>query len=522
MFPTKPGRAAVLPGPISKNPYRGLVFVAKLYNFASPFPEKPENRYTMKFENSFAPAIKKAFHPLIALKRAVSLSVLLSVSVVAHSQAVTEIITDFNGYWKSSASTPNAIKPDNSHNLLAFRYNNILYSTGVNNDLLAVHGESFQPGDFWSLPVSGLTGTVTGNTKVGLGALYDGVYGGASNPTPAWGIDRYLTDGIKGLNIGTCIANLPVGTMSFTIANIQPAAIGDGIPDILVTQIADPSGSFDRYEFTDANGVRVGNYKDIIFTNITPVGTWTADFYEANQNPLTLTPGFTQTDRPLRLWAADLSDLGITAANCSQVRNFRITLCGNSDVAFVAYSNTSINLQNPLPVQFESFNVSAGKNNVRIDWKTASKQNADRFIIERSGDGVSFTSIGSVAARDGNANTYTFFDSDPLPGKNYYRIKEIDKNKNFRYSAVFAYSSRNTKLNVYPNPAKDVLYIEHGPASGDEVIYIYSAAGSLVMQVRLSKNEIVSKLKLGGLPAGSYFLCYQDEKIKDAHTFVIR
>lgn len=476
----------------------------------------------MKFENSFLGTLAKAFRPLTAFKKAIGFSVFLPASFLAHSQAVTEIITDFNSYWKSSVSSPNPTKPDNSHNLLAFRYNNVLYSTGVNNDLLAAKGESFQVGDFWCLPVSGLTGSITGNTKVGLGALYDGVYNGASNPPPSWGIEQYLTDGIKGLNIGTCIANLPVGTMSFPIANIQPASIGDGVPDILVTQIADPaSGSFDRYEFTDADGLRVGNYKDIVFTNITPIGTWTADFYEASQNPLVLTSGFTQTDRPFRLWAADLSDFGITAANCGQIRSFRISLCGNSDVAFVAYNNTAINLQTPLPVQFQSFSASPGSNKVRLDWKTGREQNADRFIIERSRDGILFTTIGSVAAKNGGANAYTFFDKDPLPGKSYYRIKELEKDQNFKYSLVIACSNQKNKVNVYPNPVKDVLYIEHDPAGENERIYIYSAGGRLVKQLKISRNETLSKMSLKGLSAGTYFVCYEVGKDKDTQPFII-
>lgn len=476
----------------------------------------------MKFENSVAPAIKKAFQPLLAFKSAFSLFVLFFASFAAHSQAVTEVVTDYNGYWKSSSSAPNAIKPDNGHNLLAFRYNNTLYSTGVNNDLLSAHGESFLPGDFWCLPVSGLTGTIVGNTKVGLGALYDGVYNGPSNPTPTWGVDRYLTDGIKGLNIGTCIANLPVGTMSFSIANIQPAAIGDGVPDILVTQIADPSGSFDRYDFTDANGVRIGSYKDIVFTNITPVGTWTADFYEANQNPLTLTPGFTQTDRPLRLWAADLSEFGITTANYAQIRNFRITLCGNSDVAFVAYNNATISLQTILPVQFESFTISGDKSKVQLDWKTTSEQNADKFIIERSGNGVAFTSIGSVTAKNGAFNAYTFFDNDPLPGKNYYRLKQLDKNQSSKISKVLIYTSNVGKLNLYPNPAKDVVYVEHSNAIGNEMLSVYSSTGTLVKRVKALKNETFSRLPLNGMPAGTYFLCYGTETSKEVQSFVIR
>ncbi|MEJ0102381.1 MAG: hypothetical protein WDO19_07455 [Bacteroidota bacterium] len=129
------------------------------------------------------------------------------------------------------------------------------------------------------------------NTKVGVGEMYDGVHNGASNPVPSNNISFYLTDGIKGLNIGTGIANLPAGTMSFYITSIQPQNIGDGIPDIIVTQIADPSGSTDSYSFVNSTGTIIGHKKDIIFTSITPVGSWTADFYEASANPMILTSG---------------------------------------------------------------------------------------------------------------------------------------------------------------------------------------------------------------------------------------
>jgi len=81
---------------------------------------------------------------------------------------------------------------------------------------------------------------VTSNTKLALGQLYDGVDNGASNPAPVNSLALYLTDGPNGLNLGTGIANLPKGDLTFRVTNINPAAIGDGIPDILVTQIADP------------------------------------------------------------------------------------------------------------------------------------------------------------------------------------------------------------------------------------------------------------------------------------------
>ena len=265
------------------------------------------------------------------------------------AQTVTEIVTDYNGYWKSGQSAVNTVKPQNSHNMIAFKYNGTRYSTGVNDDLLTAHGDVFVEGDYKALPVHSVSAP-NSNTKIGLGASYDGVPNGASNPRPANNIQLYLTDGIKGLNLGTGVANLPAGEIMFAITNIEAQLIGDGIPDLLITQIADPSGSKDSYEFTDINGNRIGNKVDITLSTLPALGNWTADFYDASTTPMSLTSGFTATDRNIRLWAADFSNFGINASNINQIVYFRIRLSGDSDVAFVAYNNKTFNLASTLPV----------------------------------------------------------------------------------------------------------------------------------------------------------------------------
>ena len=101
--------------------------------------------------------------------------VLVITPAMLKAQAVTEVITDYGGYWKSGSGAINPIKPDNSHNLIAFSYNGVRYSTGVNDHLLQTKGLPFVAGDFKALPVSSITGAINGNTKIGLGAMYDGV-----------------------------------------------------------------------------------------------------------------------------------------------------------------------------------------------------------------------------------------------------------------------------------------------------------------------------------------------------------
>ena len=451
----------------------------------------------------------------------------LGLSKFTSAQSITGIITDYNGYWKTTTAAPNSNKPDKSHNLLAFSYNGAQYSTGVNDELLTARGESYVAGDFWALPVNQITGTLNSNTKAGFGALYDGVNNGASVEPPAYGVSMYLTDGIKGLDIGTCIANLPAGAMTFILSNIQPFSIGDGIPDIVVTQIADPSGSYDRYEFTDVNGVRVGNFKDIVFTNISPVATWTADFYEAKVNPLQLLNGFTQTDRPMRLWAADLSEFGITAGNYNQVRNFKINLSGQSDVAFVAYNNRSVSFQNALPVQYSYFKGNMQNGQVQLSWQTVSEQNASHYLIERSTDGSNFIAIGKANAYNSAiaVSNYSFWDNAPVKGLAYYRLKQFDLDNSYTNSSTVIKinhsGSNNFQLQVYPNPATEKIWIGHVKTTGAELFTLYNSSGIRMKQQTAMKGVSQTRMDLGTLVPGIYYLVMQNGDNRSSLSFAI-
>ncbi len=318
--------------------------------------------------------------------------------------------------------------------------------------------------------------------------MKDGVHIGASLVPPIFNIASYLSDGIKGLDLGTGIANLPAGKMNFNVNTIKPQNIGDGVPDVLITQIADPSGSTDSYSFVNAAGVIVGIKKDITFTNITPVGNWTADFYEASTFPMSLVSGFTNTDRPLRLWAADLSEFGITAANYQSISKFVINLSGNSDVAFVAYNNKTFSVSSLLPVKLVDFSGKLVNSNTQLNWTTEMEENSKSFTIEKSNDNHSFTAIGTINAA-GNTNLsqhYSFIDKNAVAGVNYYRLKTTDIDGSFEYSKTIQVQVNSTPgaANVYPNPCKSSLTVNH-PAMRDAQIMIYNVSGIIKLKKQM-------------------------------------
>ena len=441
---------------------------------------------------------------------------------------VTEIITDYNGYWKSSASSVNAVKPDNSHNLLSFSYNGKRYSTGVNDLLLTTKLQSFIPGDFRALPVHSISGAVNSNTKIGLGSMYDGVANGASVPAPANNIPLYLTDGTKGLDLGTCVANLPAGTLFFSVSNLRRQSIGDGVPDLVITQVADPSGSLDRYEFTDINGARIGNYLDIKLDNIPAVGNWTADFYEASTTPMTLTAGFTKTDRPIRLWASDLSAFGIDSSNISKIAYFKINLSGNSDVAFVAYNNNAINIQSTLlPIKLSDFNGKAINNNKQsqLNWQTVTEVNSNMFVIERSTDGSTFTATVTVAAagNSSSAINYTFIDKNATAGKNFYRLKQVDQKGAYEYSKVVEVTigSATTGISVFPNPATSYITINHPFAGSNEQLQVVNLNGMIVLEKKITAGTFQTRINLPQLSKGTYQLVWTNGKEVSSNTVVV-
>ncbi|MBX0289863.1 T9SS type A sorting domain-containing protein [Hymenobacter sp. HSC-4F20] len=445
---------------------------------------------------------------------------LLGLSRQAQAQTVTnvtEIITDYGGFWQSSAKAISPVLPDDSHDLLSFEVNGTRYSTGVDDALLRSRGLAFTPGDYRALPVAAINSALTSNTKVGVGARFDKVTNGASSPPPANGLATYLRDGRRGLNLGTGAANIPKGTLTFTVNSISTSFVGDQVPDILVTQFADPADARDQYQFTDAQDNVIGNTVTVVFTDIPPVGEWVADFYEASQDPMKLESGFTQTSRPLRLWSADLSTFGITAANAGQIRKFKVLLSGNSDVAFVAYNSEAATVAAPLPVQLTAFSGEATPTRTELHWQTAQELNSAAFEVEASLDGRAFRQVGRVAAAGTSAQTRHYHFQHAVTGTapRYYRLRQVDEDGSSTYSSVLPLAvqgsaAASAQVTLAPNPFHTSLQLRLAAAGARPTqgrVQLTTLAGRVVYEQDLTawlRQPGTELPALPTLPAGVY------------------
>ena len=140
---------------------------------------------------------------------------------------------------------------------------------------------------------------------------------------------------------------------------------------------------------------------------------------------------------------------------------------------------------NPLPVELINFSVKSNiEGNPILTWQTANELNTTNFIIESSIDGINFTTVNTVAAKDIGNNSYIYTDLHPfLSNAVYYRLKIIDKDGNFSYSKVVVYSeaSNNVFVSVAPNPTSTntTLYFKQSIESA--IISVFNNVGQKVL-----------------------------------------
>lgn len=186
------------------------------------------------------------------------------------------------------------------------------------------------------------------------------------------------------------------------------------------------------------------------------------------------------------------------------------TVSGLQDLASNVFPS-----QTTLPVKLSAFSVTKQGNNAILNWTTASEVNTSRFEIERSYDGVHFSSVGTKQANGNSAADVNYLYSDPISissGIIYYRIKSVDIDAQSSLSKVVALRINGkvvTSLTVYPNPFTSDIKVElNADKDANAVLRISNAAGQVVVnknaQIFKGNNVIVLSSELSALNRGMY------------------
>ncbi|MCE7044640.1 T9SS type A sorting domain-containing protein [Dyadobacter sp. CY312] len=134
------------------------------------------------------------------------------------------------------------------------------------------------------------------------------------------------------------------------------------------------------------------------------------------------------------------------------------------DCAAISNSPLVVCVTSPLPVTLVSFTASEEGDVTLLTWSTTEETNASYFEIQRSSDAKNWNPIGKKDATGESKSTvsYSFADSAPLGGTNYYRLKLVDQDATFAYSRIqsVSFGESSSSIILYPNPASDVVKIK--------------------------------------------------------------
>ena len=111
-----------------------------------------------------------------------------------------------------------------------------------------------------------------------------------------------------------------------------------------------------------------------------------------------------------------------------------------------------------LPVKLSYFHAAPQGDVVELTWATTTEENFQKFIVQRSSNGIDFESLEEVGGKGFDIHDieskYSYSDRNPLTGFNYYRLKAVDRDDSYEYFGVKAVKVTAPKsLAVYPNPS---------------------------------------------------------------------
>jgi len=212
---------------------------------------------------------------------------------------------------------------------------------------------------------------------------------------------------------------------------------------------------------------------------------------------------------PQGLWTASSTALPVS---CENIANLRIAYrwVNNDDFSGTdpSFAVDDISITTPLivlPLELLQFDVTSNRDYVGLEWRTASEQSTSHFAIERSSDVQFWTTVDEVQAAGNSSSVlaYSSLDQSPPTGTNYYRLKMVDLDGKYAYSAVqsVVYEPLG-ELQLLPNPTKDKVEI-HYPNIGSCRLQLVAASGKEVFpQATVSENSVHWNIE--NLPKGVY------------------
>jgi hypothetical protein len=302
----------------------------------------------------------------------------------------------------------------------------------------------------------------------------------------------------------------------------------------VVSDITINGNNTKKYESLNYQGVELAGTINVSAMTKMHIDIWTPnctsfDLYLINISPSTVEEKVTLTPS-LRGWNS--YDIGMGLFDTVNLRNI-------AQIKLVAlpFGTTTMFIDNfyfwkpgaVVPVTLNNFNAIKSGKTTLINWNTLTESNNKGFAVERSADSKKWSQIQFVNS-DGTSTTskaYNAIDKSPFIGMNYYRLKQVDNDNKFTYSAIKNVNftaNEIADINFYPNPAKSFISLKLNSIQSNVLsVSLIDAQGKVVQTSLFNKSEqgSVKTINLKNISKGIYVLKFTDGAVINTNKIVI-
>ncbi|MEM9822048.1 MAG: PKD domain-containing protein [Bacteroidota bacterium] len=263
------------------------------------------------------------------------------------------------------------------------------------------------------------------------------------------------------------------------------------------------------------NGTTGNMYWDSLLTRVTPF-LWTQHKPTANfafaKNGLEV--DFTDLSIDALAWHWDFGDGNISNSQnpthlYTEEGNYEVRLFVQNDILSWDEIGIALEVLAPLPLTWLSLNAHYQDKQTVLKWEVAEQVNNERFIVEHSLDGRSFTALGELVVGQDllEVQAYTFIHPSPPVGRNYYRIKQMDFDGQYTLSRIVSIQVETISWSIQPNPADGYCFVQ-GHFQNEAQVEVYNLQGKLVLRQPMLESR---RIDLGQFSSGIYLIRMQGE-----------
>jgi hypothetical protein len=150
-----------------------------------------------------------------------------------------------------------------------------------------------------------------------------------------------------------------------------------------------------------------------------------------------------------------------------------------------------IQMEIVIPVELSAFTAKADRDNVIVEWQTATETNNQGFELQRKREGAEGWAVAGYVSGKGTTTerqSYQYVDKQLKAGKYIYRLKQIDLDGTIEYSQEIevevSVPDEYVLYQNYPNPFNPSTTIEFSlPEKSEVVLSIYNSLGEKVREL---------------------------------------